>query len=720
MNSDNVKKTSLACRTLAFTAFRRTAWVPVVWSVLMVVLTMIGSIRSYYRQYDYMIGYTFADIAEELNELMPQFAFSIVFSALFGAMQFSYLTRVNSVGFIHSLPVSRNGMFASYYLSGAVSVLIPQLVLALNVLIIPWKYRFLFALLVFVVGTLYSVGVYSVGVMMSMLSAKTIGCVVFTGFGLATPYLAENFVRIIMRTNLYGYYNESEYWITENIYLIPETVMSPKGFIYLAVIVVFTLLAWILYRRRHSELAGDLVAYPGIRGAATVACGILAGVCAYLVFGGSLFLFGLFGVICSVLVNFAVKKRFDIVSSLAHAGILAGITVVIVCVFAFDITGFERRIPELEDIESVTVSERYHRGNILFYTEDGYVYSDDDCLKIKDENGIETVRRFHEDLIGNKDYYESSTGTYVTYTKPYYMDLYDPGASGNFIIEYKLKNGETVTRSYNAYYGRNRETLMAVVELPETKIYDHPILREDIKVNYARLETPVGVVSLTVQEAEIVRKALMQDIIEAPASKERGLNDFRSVSVISLKFEYEYTQAVDEKGRKIVEPEIFGKNSNDTNEVVYPHYVNTVRVLRELGYGEYLDYDNIDEGFSIAIEKHKARSVNGTDIKTDAYYPVRSEEAEFIKAVMSYAFSISSENCDEMYDTAYMISYENKPYGSEASNGGGFFIYGEVDFIEQWLDSMNPEKDYNGGYDGVPYAANKYEMAVAVDYDKIK
>ncbi len=721
MNSDNVKKvnkTSSAYRTLAFTTFRRTMWVPIVWAVLLVVLNMVmlEGIGSYYRQYDHMIGYTFADIADELNEMMPQFIVSIIFSAFFGAMQFSYLTRINSVGFIHSLPVSRNGIFASYYLSGVVSVLIPQVVMMLNMMIVPWKHRILFAFLVFVVGALYSVGVYSVGVMMSMFSAKSIGCVLFTVFGLASPYLAENFVRMIMINNLYGYYENSEYWITENLYLIPRDVMSPKGFIYLAVIVIFTLLSWILYKRRYSELAGDLVAYPGIRGIATVICAVFAGVCGYLMFGGSLFHFGLFGIICGVLVNFAVKKRFEVVSSLVHAGILTGITVVIVCVFTFDITGFENRIPDIDDIESVVVSERYHRSNILYYTgNDGYVYTDDECYRIKDKDKIETVIKFHEDLLGNKDFYESSAEYTYTYTRPYESSWYDPGNSANFIIEYKLKGGGTLIRSYRAYHGRNRDTLMAIVELPETKVYDHPILREDTKVNYARLETPAGVVSLTAQEAEIVRKALAQDITDSPAIKERGLNDFRSPSVTSLIFEFVYTKAVDEKGRTIIEPEIFGKHSGDTKEFIYPHYVNTLKVLRELGFGEYLDYENIDEGFSVAIEKHKARSDNGTNIKTDVYYPVRSEDAEFVKAVMSYAFSVSSENCKEMYDTAYMISYENKPYGSEASNGGGFMIYGEVDFIEQWLAGMNPEKDNKASYEGMPYVG-AYEKAVSVDY----
>lgn len=732
MNSDNVKKvnkTSSVYKTLAFTAFRRTIWVPIIWSVLMIVLTftMLDGFVNYYSGYYRMtFQYNLSDIIEEVNEFMPMYVISIIFSAFFGAMQFSFLTKINSVGFIHSLPASRNGIFASYYLSGVVSVIIPQIVLAAGVLLIPVKGKALFALFVLIVGLLYSVGVYSFGVMMSMFSGKTIGGVLFTVVGLATPYLVENFIRIIMNTSLFGYYNDSEFLIQEYVYLIPEMVLSLKGLIYLAAIVIFTVCAWLLYKRNHSELAGDLVAYPGIRGVAIAICGILAGVTGYLVFDGNLFVFGLFGIICSVLVNFAVKKRFEIKSSAVSAAVLAGITLVVFIIFNFDITGFEARIPDTDDIESVQVYENYRRNNVLTYVDGSYIYMNNEPTRITDKEKIEIVRDFHKDMIGNRDYYEYRNTYTNVQTMPYDGGRYDPYSSGSFVIEYKLKNGKTLIRSYVAYHGRNRDAILNVISLPETRVYDHPIMRDDIKVNYARLETSAGVVSLTAQESEKVRQALALDIAEAPAETERGLNDFRSISPIYLDFEYVFTEAVDEKGRIITDTEVLKYHSSDTHEALYPHYTRTINMLYNLGYGEYLDFENLPDDVTITIEKHEVangESINFEKYKqqgeeymkltTEVYLSQKSGDKELIKSIMQYAFSVSSENCDEIYDTAYRISLVSDSKASSISDIS-FHIYGKVDFIEEWLKTTNTEKVQDMSYDGVPYMENKYEKPQSV------
>lgn len=737
MNSEKAvknKKAPNAMKTLGVTAFRRTVWVPIIWSVIMVVLTVMMFDSYSYRYYNTVNPFNFEDVVQELNEIMPMYIISIIFSALFGAMQFSFLTRVNSVGFVHSLPVTRNGIFVSYYLSGVVSVLIPQIVLALSVLMIPWKYRFIFALFVLAVGVLYSVGVYSFAVMMSMFSAKTIGCVLFAAIGLAVPYLVENFIHIIMRASLYGYFYEGDYWIVENVYLIPELVMSLKGLIYVAAIVIFTFCAWLLYKRNHSELAGDLIAYPGIRGVATVICGILTGVTGYLIFDGSLILFALFGAICAVLINFAVRKRFEFKSSILFAGIMIGITLVIFTVFSMDITGFEKRIPDIDDIQSAKVYDNYRRNDYVGYTDDNIMlYKNGNASEIRNRKSLETVTEFHRELLDNKDYhnYRSYETMIYTSTSPYYINSYDPTSYGNIIIEYKLKNGRTLVRKYKAYHGRNREALLKIAALPETKVYDHPIVRNDIRLTYARLETPAGVVSLTAREAEQVRKALSEDIINAPASTERGLNDFRSISVTRMYFDYEFTELYDEAGKKITDKETLGMFDYNNEEVLYPHYTRTISLLRSMGYGKYIDFENLPDDMTVTVEKHVAENAAGIDpdkyremgeeymkLSTDVYLGQKSNDKELIKNILKYAFSVSSTNCEEMYDTAYRISVDCKNDISQDSDIS-FFIYGEVDFIETWLATTNQEKVSDSSYDGVPYMVNKHPMTESVEiYEK--
>ena len=178
MNSENlktVKKHSKPCLTLGLTAFKSTLWIPIIWSVILTVLftNYAGNGYGLFGRFD--APFIFGEFMVEFNGFLGFFAISILFSAIMGAIRFSYLTKVNSTGFINSMPVSRNRIFASYYISGIISVLIPNVVLALNCFIIQWQYNYIVAFFVLVGGAVYSVGVYSFAVMMSMFSAKTAG-----------------------------------------------------------------------------------------------------------------------------------------------------------------------------------------------------------------------------------------------------------------------------------------------------------------------------------------------------------------------------------------------------------------------------------------------------------------------------------------------------------------------------------------------------------------
>lgn len=701
MNSDNVKNTkkiSSQSRTLGFNSFKRTLWVPVVWSVIVSVICTTGyNYYSVLRNVDNVE--TLQYLLSELNDLLPVFAVSIVFAAFFGAIQFSYLTKVNSVGFIHSLPISRNKIFASYYISGIVSVVIPQIVMMLHFLMIPWKYTAVFALLTFAVGTVYSVGVYSFAVMMSMFSAKTIGCVLFTVFGLAVPVIAESFIRIIMQNELYGYCNKTEYLSVRYIYLMPENVMSLKGLIYAAAIILFTLFAWLLFKKRPSELAGDLVAFSGIRGLTTAICGIVAGFCGYLIFGGSLLLFALFGIICSILVNFAVKKKLELKSSLASAGVIVAVTAALYVVFVVDVTFFEKRIPDTEDIQSVRVYDAYRGEDRIYFGNSDVGYLDKSLTEIDYEKGIEVVREFHKDLLGNENYYYSNSdyvvntvsgeGQYIRRNRDNF---------NNIIVEYKLRNGKTLIRQYRAYLIKNRETLMRVSALPEMKIYDHEILREDVGVSNMILETPVGETKLSAEETQRVREALCRDIINSSPENSNEFNDFRTFSSIGLSYEYKYLAVIYKDGRKINISEVAEGYMRNGEERIYPHYTETLQVLRELGYGAEIDFENLPNDFTVSIEKHKSRNENDTGTKTDVYYPVYVYDKAYTKTLLNHMFSMSAVKCEHSYGTSYKITFPEK-YNKYSS----ITLYGEEAFIESWLSGQEMKIDYDSGYYGLPY-----------------
>ena len=703
MNSEKTIKNNKipnAIKTLGMTSFRRTVWVPIIWSVLMIVLTVMMTDSYSYSYYNRINPYSFAELAEELNELMPMYIISIIFSVLFGAMQFSFLTKVNSVGFIHSLPVTRNGIFTAYYVSGVISVLIPQIILALTVLMIPWKYKFLFALLVLVVGVIYSVGVYSFAVMMSMFAANALGGIVFAGFFLAVPAIIEAFLRTVMDQSLYGYYIDTYNWFIQYLYLIPQTVMLDFGWLYyLIATVIFAALAFLLYKKHPSETAGDLIAFPKIRAIATIICGILAGFCGYLVFGRSFIYFGIFGSICAVLVNFAIKKKFSFASSAAYTGVICIVAFAIYGTFAFDLTGFVHRIPEKTEIENIIVNEGYHRRGLeSIYINGNQYYVPNEPIKIKDGDGVDKVIELHKDLIGNRDYHYY--GYVETATSAYGSPYYDPGDSENIIIEYTLKNGKKLIREYRAYYNRNRDTLEAVLSLPEMKMQEHPILRADAMAFRADILGTVENVFLDEDEARMLEDAITRDILTFGKDDVRKLYGYRAAPILRVRFDYKYEKVCNADG-KTVSSELF-RDWEDNNIVwIYPEFTETLAALRSLGHENLIDFNEIPSHYLISIEKHHSKD----GINTDVYHPIYVYDEAFLSKLMQYSFNASAQKLDISDNTAYRIAIENKNKESVSD----ITIYGKVDFIEEFISAQNPEKDENASYKGVPYRVRDYD-----------
>ena len=698
MNSDVIKNKKKASGgfTLALTAFKRTLWVPVVWSVMLVVITTLIAPFGYYGN-EYL-GPAFTKIVNDMEgDIIGQCIISVIISAVFGAVQFSFLARNSSVGFIHSLPVKRKDVFLSYYLSGAVSVVIPQIAMALVFLATAYSHNFTRAFIAFATGAIYSVGVYTFAVMMSRFSANVLGGIVFSGFFLAVPAIVEAFLRTVMEQSLYGYYNDSYEWFIQYLYLSPRMIMLDLGWLYyLVATVIFATLAFLLYKKHPSETAGDLIAFPKIRAIATIICGVLAGFCGYLVFGRSFVYFGIFGSICAVLVNFAIKKKFSIASSAAYAGAICIVAFAIYGTFAFDLTSFVHRVPEKSEIESVMVFEGYYRDNSeKIYVDGNQYYVSNEPIKIKDGYGFDKVINLHKDLIGNRDYYHY--GSVEMYRS------YDSGTSEMIIIEYTLKNGKKLIREYRAYYGRNRDTLEAVLSLPEMKMQEHPILREDARAFRADIFGAVATVYLDEEKAQILEDAVTRDILTYGKDSIRKLYGYRADSVLRIRFEYKYENACDEDGNVI--PSEFFKDWEDSNLVwIYPEFTETLTALRSLGYGSLIDFNEIPSHYVISIEKQHSKD----GISTDVYHPIYVYDEDFKARLMRYSFNATAERIEASDNTAYRIVLENKNKETTSE----IMIFGEVDFIEEFISTQNPVKDENASYKGVPYRVSDYDKLV--------
>ena len=340
------------------------------------------------------------DAASVVLDVIPGFVILNFFFGLILAMAvYGYLMAGKSVGLMHALPVSRNRQFLSHFAAG-VSMLtagnLLTLLLSLGMEAVMGAVELRSLLLWLVITEL--TGFF-------FLAFATL-CTVITGWLLAVPviYVGFNFVVFLYQTILevlakllYPSYVGPDFagsvveWLTPVVKLVNVTGdrfgrslrrpgtgvtvewLSPKAMptvlIYAAVGLAMLGLALVLYRRRHSESAGDAVAFKPLRPVArymiSIAGGLALGTLVHqmITWGGrnavSLILWQLLmGGLVYCAVEMLLRKSYKIFDRRTAVGLLA-LWLVLAGVtgsMKLDLTGYEKRVPAADRVEEVSIS----------------------------------------------------------------------------------------------------------------------------------------------------------------------------------------------------------------------------------------------------------------------------------------------------------------------------------------------------------------------------
>lgn len=416
---------------------------------------------------------------------------SLIFAVLVAAAVWSYLFSARSVGMMHTLPIRREGLFLTNFLSGMAMMLIPYIVVGalcillslflgafdpLGVLVtilgVAGESLFYFSsatLVCFITGNLIAMPVLYAIFHFLAVGLDALVCTFAQGFlfGVTTSYTgtaeflsptvylmqhvrkgrtyldtfvpsnADNLYRCYDTPDGYGYYTSELSAVTlENGWLIA---------VYALVGVVLLYLAWVLYNKRRSESAGDVVSVgwmkPVFRYGVTFCAAMLGGLLLYYLFCSpfqSSSYFALLPMILCMLVagvvgyyaaSMLLAKSLRVFrGSLKGLGLMAVGVVVISCVLHFDLMGAEKRVPEIRHVESVRLSTA---SNTYYF----YPGQEDELL--------EQVRELHAAIVAEKDYilswgenrsYDASEEFYTTYVH----------------LRYTLRDGTTVTRRYSS------------------------------------------------------------------------------------------------------------------------------------------------------------------------------------------------------------------------------------------------------------------------------
>lgn len=332
----------------------------------------------------------------------------ILFALIFALFHFGFLHRRRETDLYHSLPIGRTPMFLGRFLTGLLSLSVPQLLgLLLQAAVVAGFGRFGFErfggylirsmLIVLLVTCL----VYSFLVLMAVCSGTLFESLLSTALlSISWPAIALVALVVIQNTipgmtsfafpgyspsalNLYSLFspilaafipfifdsNGNGYYSGVSLPLL--------GWLALLTVLMFLLAFW-LYRKRKSELAESPLTCPSlkivIRVLGSTAAGMLGG---YLVYqmGQNGFAFLIGTVVISLLVYLLTEllyfKSFRLLKHHlpAYGGALALFAAFMLCV-GFGLFGLDSRLPEREQVSGVCLYSTYDTPE-HFYVESG-------------------------------------------------------------------------------------------------------------------------------------------------------------------------------------------------------------------------------------------------------------------------------------------------------------------------------------------------------------
>ena len=558
---------------------------------------------------------------------------SLLYAVLCAMMVWSYLYNSRSVGLAHTLPIRREGLFFTNFLSGMAMMLIPYVVIgALCVLVSAVGGCFDLKGLIVTILTVLGLSFFY------FASATLVAFITGNVFALPAVYFLLHFLAVLLDWlvstfaqgflfGLSGGYTGVVEWLSPTVYLENQvrvnstyetittqtsrlTAVSLENFwligVYALVGVVLLVLAWLLYRRRRSESAGDVVAVgwmkPVFRFGTAALAALLGGIALYELFWRNfqdgryydvipmlvcMLVAGAIGYYAASMLLAKSLKVFR--GSWKGMALVAAGCVALCCVLHFDLLGVEDRVPEVSQVKKVHLYTA--DNNYTFYPEE-------------DAELLEQVRTVHQAIVADKDFILNGNERRL-----WALDTGDIEYV-SFDVTYELTNGLEVERNYGLTVTRDRIAQAGTYDsLLDSLVNSEAMKAKRLHVGDSRYEVSSGYLyleavgehyDLNSREAAAILEAVGKDARTGAWGTYNWFeNDRRDCYAMSLELSFTYTGEEEDLRRDWIE--IY----------VRPGMDHTIACLKDLGlvtdealrtYGElypedYMDYvDDIDYG----------------------------------------------------------------------------------------------------------------------------
>ncbi|MBP1737237.1 MAG: hypothetical protein H6Q60_1118 [Oscillospiraceae bacterium] len=554
------------------------------WAVYLVIwlVALPASLLVSYR--DRLVDtYTIARFASTIPpELLRNLGIPLVFSFSIATAlaTFSYLCNSRASCMIHALPIRRETLFFTNYLSGLSFFILPNLVVFLLMLLTEAATGSvdLSALGLWLLGmTLLPLFFYSFAVFCAMVTGNLMA--------LASFYCILNFLGVILAeligavlsTFVFGFQMQGSdtalqtagQWLTpcwsllkhcqlEYTYDTTGNLISSSFsgvrylFLYAGIGVLLAIVSLLLYRRRRMERAGDTVTVsplrPVFRYGFAFCTALSLGLLLYAIFfengysisgnvWGLLTLLILSGALGYFAAEMMLQKSFRVFSKWKGCVIFLLCLTALTISLEYDLLGYEHRVPSADEVESVSLTTPYAAP---------YDNASGTTVTLTDPELIEQVISIHQTIIAQKQAIESQS--YEAYYSDNYIDGKDGVSvqvSGNasFSVTYQLKNGLILTRSYDSLpvttealldpdsYAAQIQELVSIPEVAYEAYF--AALPEDAVLSYAELGLPASnaydydtsYLSLDRDESALLYDAVLADLDSGALSRRYLLED---------------------------------------------------------------------------------------------------------------------------------------------------------------------------------------------------
>lgn len=489
---------------------------------------------------------------------------SIVYAILCAMAVWSYLYNARSVGMMHTLPIRREGLFVTNVLSGLTMMAIPYAVTGVLLVLVTMLFGGFepMGVLVTVLGVMgESLFFFGLATFCALIVGNIFMLPALYGLLNFIAVLADFMVNLLAQGFCFGLnssYSGTVEWLSPVVYLMQKispnnsyetqwvtdrlggqryetsvltSVTLENGWLiaaYAAAGAALLGLAWLLYRRRRSESAGDVVAVgwmkPVFRYGCAVYAAILGGRLLYALLWESFQngqYFALLPMILCMIAGGAVGyyaasmllAKTPRVFKTTWKGMLAvALGCAALCgAMKYDLFGVTRRIPAPDSVKLVNV---YAAGSNYYLTPG------------KDDVLIEKVRTLHQTIIDDKDYIQKEAPGYGYYSDGYTASVEesaeDSGAQSTIThvrITYMLNSGLKVERGYRLYLTPDRMAREGTYDYLLDQLINSPEMRqkrirwrdEGFQMTEAWFETWSGGGTLGSREAGLLLDAVAKD-----------------------------------------------------------------------------------------------------------------------------------------------------------------------------------------------------------------